>query len=254
MRRREFIALVGGAAAWPLAARAQQQPLPIVGFLHPGKPDAATHILAGFRRGLKEVGLVEGQSVAIEFRWANDQLERLPGLAADLVRNKVAVIVAGGGAASALAAKATTSTIPIVVPFGSDPIKLGLVASLSRPGGNITGVTFIATELVGKRLDLLRELVPQATTIGFLSQIPDRMAQGTDIVAAARAMGRQIVVLEIRSDHDFKPAFASAVERGAGALVAGTYPLFASNRARLATLAAHHKIPTIYPYREYVLD
>jgi putative tryptophan/tyrosine transport system substrate-binding protein len=193
--------------------------------------------------------------VAIEYRWAEGHHDRLPSLAAELVRNEVAVIVAAGGAASALAAKAATSTIPIVVTFGADPVKLGLVASLSRPGGNITGVTFLATELVGKRLDLLRALVPQATTIAFLSQTqdPTAAAQESDIVAAARAMRGQIIDLEIRSDQDFEPAFANAVERGVGAIVVGTYPLFSLNRDRLSALAGHHKIPAIYPNREYVL-
>jgi putative tryptophan/tyrosine transport system substrate-binding protein len=257
LKRREFIALFGGAAtAWPLAVRAQQPAMPVIGFLHPGKPDGYTRVVAGLREGLKEAGFVEGQNMVIEFRWANDHVERLPALAADLVRNQVAAIVAGGGAASALAAKAATSTIPIILPFGADPIKLGLVASLNRPGGNVTGVTFITTELTGKRLELLCEAVPQAAMIAFLTDPRDPTAeeQGSDIVAAARALGRQMIVLEARSDRDFEAAFATLIERRAGALVIGSYPLFTSNRAKLLGLEARHKIPAIHHYREFAVD
>jgi putative ABC transport system substrate-binding protein len=243
LKRREFIALFGGAAtAWPLAVRAQQPAMPVIGFLHPGKPDGYTRVVAGLREGLKEAGFVEGQNMVIEFRWANDHVERLPALAADLVRNQVAAIVAGGGAASALAAKAATSTIPIILPFGADPIKLGLVASLNRPGGNVTG--------------LLCEAVPQAAMIAFLTDPRDPTAeeQGSDIVAAARALGRQMIVLEARSDRDFEAAFATLIERRAGALVIGSYPLFTSNRAKLLGLEARHKIPAIHHYREFAVD
>ena len=256
MRRREFIALLGGAAAWPVAARAQQPAMPVVGFLHYGLSAPHAHVLAAFRQGLKESGFVEGQNVAIEQRWAENQLDRLPELAAELVRRQVAVILSGGGAASALAAKAATSTIPIVLAFGSDPVQLGLVASLSRPGGNVTGATFLATELMAKRLDLLRELVPQATTIAYLADTRSVTGQGMlrDMLAAAATLGRQLAVVEARSDRDFEPAFPAFVERQAGALVVGASPLFDSNRDQLVALAARHKLPAIYQAREYALD
>ena len=256
MRRREFITLLGGAAAWPLAARAQQPAMPVVGFLHYGLSAPHAHVLAAFRQGLKESGFVEGQNVAIEQRWAENQLDRLPELAAELVRRQVAVILSGGGAASALAAKAATSTIPIVLAFGSDPVQLGLVASLSRPGGNVTGATFLATELMAKRLDLLRELVPQATTIAYLADTRSVTGQGMlrDMLAAAATLGRQLAVVEARSDRDFEPAFPAFVERQAGALVVGASPLFDSNRDQLVALAARHKLPAIYQAREYALD
>ena len=258
MNRREIITRLGCAAAlatasWPLAARAQQPATPVIGFLHLAKPDAYTHALAGLRRGLKEAGYVESRNVAIEYRWANDQFDRLPALAADLVHRQVAVIVAGGGATPALAAKAATSKIPIVVPFGSDPVKLGLITSLNRPGGNVTGVTFITTELSSKRLDLLRELVPQAMTVAHLvdPRGPTVDQQTRDMLAAARALGRNVIVVEARSDRDLETAFANLVKRKAGALVVGGFPFFSSNRDKVLALAARHSIPTIYPWREF---
>ena len=256
MKRREFITLLGGAAAWPLAARAQQPSMPVIGFLHAAKSDGYAHVVAGFRRGLEDAGFVVDRNVAIEFHWANDEPERLPMLAADLVRRRVAMIVAGGGAGPALAAKAATSTIPIVVAFGSDPVKLGLVASLNRPSGNVTGVTFITTELAGKRVDLLRELIPQVTTIAYLSdpRAPTVRPQTSDTLAAARALGRELIVLEARSERDFEPAFATLVERRAGALVVGAFPFFVSNRNRVVALAARYRVPAIYQYREFTID
>lgn len=257
MRRREFIRLLGGAtAALPFAASAQQAAMPVIGFLHTGIADRYTNVLAGFRQGLKEAGFEEGQNVAIQFRWANDQPGRLPTLAAELVRRRVAVILAGGGAASALSAKAATSTIPIVLALGSDPVQLGLVASLNQPGGNVTGVTFITTELVAKRLDLLRELVPEATTIAFLFDPGNPTAKGqmSDMLAAAQALGQRLVVLEARSDHDFERAFTTLAERRAGALVVGAFQLFTSNSDKLVALAARYKIPAIYQHREFALN
>ena len=249
---------------WPLAARAQQPAMPVVGFLHYGAATPYAHLVAAFRQGLKDSGFVEGQNVAIEYRWANNEIHRLPDLAAELVRRQVAVILVGGGGPSALAAKAATSTIPIVFAFGSNPVELGLVTSLSRPGGNVTGVTVLTTELMAKRLDLLRELVPQATTVAYLADARSVLGQGMlhDMLAAAATLGRQLAIVEARSDHDLEPtfaafverAFATFVERQASALVCGASALFDSNRDQLVALAARHKLPAIYQGREYVLD
>src|SRR5262249_33610824 len=264
MKRRDFITLLGGVAAWPFAAWAQQPAMPVVGFLHYGSAMPHAHVLAAFRQGLKESGFVEGRNVAIEQRWADNETHRLPDLAADLVRHQVAVILVGGGGPSALAAKAATSTIPIVLALRAGPVQLGLVASLSRPGGNVTGVTFVTTELMAKRLDLLRELVPQATMIAYLADTRYVGGQGMlhDMLAAAATLGRQLVVVEARSDRDFEPAFgafverafAAFVERQPGALVVGASSLFDSNRDQLVALAARHKLPAIYQAREYAVD
>ncbi len=242
MKRRELITLIGGAAAtWPLAARAQQPAMPVVGFLHVAFPTPYTQQLLAFRQGLKQSGYVEGQNVAIEYRWANNEIERLPELAADLVRRQVAVIVAAGGPPSALAAKAATSTIPIVLVFGADPVRLGLVANLSRPGGNVTGVTFLTTELMAKRLELLRELIPQATTVAYLVD-PRSGVSAQDMVrdtlAAAGVLGRQITVMEARGVQDFEPAFAmetpfaSEVSMSEKSSRAKTQPTCQSSRPR----------------------
>jgi ABC-type uncharacterized transport system substrate-binding protein len=257
LRRREFVTLLGGAAAaWPLVARAQQSAMPVIGFLHIAFPGPYTQHLVAFRQGLKQSGYVEGQNLAIEYRWASNETDRLPELAADLVRRQVALIVAAGGPPSALAAKAATSTIPIVLVFGADAVRLGLVASLNLPGGNVTGVTFVTTELMAKRLELLRELIPQATTVAYL--VDPRSGTGQemlrDTLAAAGVLGRQIAVMEARSDRDFGPAFATFFERQAGALVVGPSQLFDSNRDQLVALAARHKLAAIYQAREYVLD
>jgi ABC-type uncharacterized transport system substrate-binding protein len=257
LRRREFVTLLSGAAAsWPLVARAQQPAIPVIGFLHIAFPGPYTQHLVAFRQGLKQSGYVEDQNVAIEYRWANNESDRLPELAADLVRRQVALIIAAGGPPSALAAKAATSTIPIVLVFGADAVRLGLVASLNRPGGNITGVTFLTTELMAKRLEFLRELIPHATTDAYLVDPRSGTGQETlrDTLAAAGVLGRQIIVVEARSDRDFEPAFATFVERQAGALVVGPSQLFDSNRDQLVALAARHKMPAIYQAREYVLD
>jgi putative ABC transport system substrate-binding protein len=218
LERRAFMTLLGGAAAWPIAARAEQQPaMPVIGFLHSSSAEPYTHVVTAFRRDLKQSGYVEGHNVAIEYRWANNDLDRLPELAADLVRRQVAVIVSAGGASSALAAKAATSTIPIVLAFGSDPVRLGLVASMSRPGGNVSGATFRTTELMAKRLDLLRELVPQTKTVAFLA--PDQRVvaaqeQVSDIRAGAAALGLKVAVAEARNENDFEPAFADLCNAG----------------------------------------
>jgi putative tryptophan/tyrosine transport system substrate-binding protein len=261
MRRREFIAGLGGAAvAWPPALRAQQPAMPVVGFLHLGAPDAQIDRVAGFRQGLKEAGYLEGQNVVVEYRWANGQVEQIRALAADLVRRRVAAILAGGGDPSAVAAKAATSDIPIVFAFGTDPVKLGLVASLNRPGGNVTGVTVISNELGGKRLDLLRQLVPDATTVGYLTAPGPNNTQLTyeeimsEMTTAARALGRQLVVVETPSEADFEAAFATLEKNRAGALVVGGFALFTNRRDKLLPLVARYKIPAIYQSREFPLD
>jgi putative ABC transport system substrate-binding protein len=254
MRRREFIALLGGAvaASWPPPARGQQRALPVVGFLDPLWPNSG---VAEFHRGLEEGGYVEGKNVAIEFRWANGRLERLRDLAVDLVQRQVAVIVASGAVGSALAAKAATSTIPIVIAGGADPVRYGLAASLARPEGNITGVTYLLNELAGKRLSLLCDMAPLATTVGYL--VGDQRGEVTqqdtgNFLAAARAIGRQAIVLECRRDSDIETAFATLVERQASALVVSAFPLAANNRRRILALAALQKIPTIYPQPAYM--
>jgi putative tryptophan/tyrosine transport system substrate-binding protein len=257
LRRREFVTLLGGAAAsWPLVARTQQPALPMIGFLHVAFPGPYTQHLVAFHQGLRQSGYVEGQNVAIEYRWANNDNDQLPELAADLVRRRVALIVAAGGSASALAAKDATATIPIVLLFGSDPLRLGLVSSLNRPGGNVTGVTFLTTELMPKRLELLRELIPQATTLAYLADLRFVLGQEMlrDTLAAAGVLGQQIAVMEARSNRDFELAFATFVERQVGALIVAASQLFDSNRDQLVALAARHKMPAIYQAREYVLD
>jgi putative ABC transport system substrate-binding protein len=260
-RRREFIKVFGStAAAWPLVARAQQRAIPVVGFLHSQTPESYGRMLVGLHQGLKETGYVDGQNLAVEYRWGNNQRERLPQLAADLVRRGVDVIFAAGGFSAMLAVKAATSTIPIVIAYGGDPVSLGLIASLNRPGGNITGVTFITSELAGKRLELLRQLVPGITTVGYLSVDPQGTTSGvieqqtSDTLSAGRALGWQVVVVDVRSDRDFEAAFATLVKHRAGALVVGPIPFFTSNRDKLLALAARHRIPAIYQNREFILD
>jgi ABC-type uncharacterized transport system substrate-binding protein len=251
MRRRQFITLLGGAAAWPLAARAQQPVMPVIGFVRSTSLADSTHLVTAFRQGLKEAGYIEGQNAAIEYRWADNQIDRLPALVADLIRRPVAVIV--GNQLSALAAKAATSTVPIVFAYGGDPVIDGLVASLNRPGGNVTGVVFIAGVLGAKRLDLLRQLVPKATTIAMLvyPNTADTEAERRDVQAAALAIGQQLIVLDVSSDRDIETAFATFVERGAGALLVGTGAFTNSHRERIVALAARHALPASYNLREF---
>jgi putative tryptophan/tyrosine transport system substrate-binding protein len=257
LRRREVIKLLGGAAAaWPLMVRAQQPVTPVIGFLGLSPPRPKSPLVAALLEGVADAGYVAGQNVAIEFRWANFQAPLLPGLAAELVGRQVAVIVTQGSPYAALAAKAATSTIPIVFEISEDPVKYGLVASLNRPGGNVTGITSLAADLAAKRLDLLLKLVPQVTKIGYLSgpsESPVFEASRSDMFAAGRALGREIIVLEVRR-LDFEAAFATAVEQGVGALMVGNYTLFGDrrNRDKILELAAHHKIPAMYPGRSYV--
>jgi putative tryptophan/tyrosine transport system substrate-binding protein len=224
MRRREFLGALGGAAAWPVVVRAQQPAMPVISYFNSGLPAAQVDNLSAFRQGLKDVGFVEGQSVSIEFRWAENQFDRLPALAADVVQRRPAVIVAN--TLSALRAKAATTAIPIVFTTGSDPVRDGLVTSLGRPGGNVTGVVFITGVLGGKRLELLRQFVPKATTIGMIvfPNTSETEAERTDLQAAAAAIGRQLIVLDIKSDGNIEAAFASLVARGVGALYVGTGP------------------------------
>jgi putative ABC transport system substrate-binding protein len=252
MKRREFITLLGGAAAWPLAARGQQA-TPVVGFLDPRSSDTMADRLRAFRQGLKDTGYVEGQNVAVEYRWAEGHNDRLPALVADLIRRPVVVIV--GNTPSAFAAKAATSTVPIVFATGSDPVKVGLVASLNRPGGNITGVSFLASELGAKRLELLRQLLPRATTIAMLAN-PDSAnteAERRDVQAAALAIGQQLTIFDVRNDRDIETAFATFVQRGIGALLVGTGAFTQSRRERIVTLAARDAVPAIYALREFVV-
>jgi putative tryptophan/tyrosine transport system substrate-binding protein len=256
MKRREFITLLGGAAAaWPLAARAQQPAMPVVGFLNGASPGAWKPYVEAFRQGLNEAGYLEGRTVAIEYRWAEGQYERLPSLAGDLVRRKVALIVATGATPPALAAKAATKTIPIVFTIGADPVKLGLVDSLNRPGGNVTGVHLFISQMEGKRLGLLRELVPSAVLIAVLlnPNNPNAATQLKDVQEAARALGQQIHILHASSEAELEAALATARQVSSGALLVAADPFFNSRRTYIIALAARHAIPAIYEQREHAL-
>ena len=253
MKRREFIAFFGGAAAiaWPLAARAQKPALPVIGFLNGEKSAEYKHFVEAFRRGLNETGIIEDQNARVEFRWGEGHPDRLPALAADLVRSRVAVIVATGG--SNLVAKAATTTIPIVCAIGGDPVKMGFVASINRPGGNITGVSVFTTTLEAKRLELLHELVPKAPVVGVLfdPNWSGATEQLPEIEAAARAIALTIQVLNVSSEGDIDAAFATLVKAGAGALSVSGGPFFVSRRDQIIALAARHAIPAVYELREF---
>jgi putative ABC transport system substrate-binding protein len=254
VRRREFIAVLGAAAAWPLAARAQQPVVPVIGFLHPASPDGVGDRLRAFRQGLKDVGFVEGENLAIVYRWAENQLDRLPELAADLVRRQVAVI-ATAAPPSTFAAKTATTTIPIVFIVSGDPVGLGLVASLARPGGNLTGVNFFATELAAKRLELLRELAPAAARIAVLVDPTNAtVTESTlrDVETAARVMGLQIQVLKASTSREIDVAFTSFGSERPDALFVASSPLLADRGVQLALLAVLHRLPAIYPWRDFV--
>jgi putative ABC transport system substrate-binding protein len=252
MHRRRFIALLGGAIALPWAGAAQQKAMPVIGFLGIESPESDTLRVTPFRRGLNETGYVEGQNVAIEYRWAPGQYDQLPALAADLVRRQVTVIAAGG-IPSAFAAKAATSTIPIVFAAGIDPVQSGLVASLNRPGGNITGVAILTAELAAKRLDLLHELVPTATVVALLVNPADPVTdvETRNLQDAARSLGLKLHILPASTASEIDAAFGSLVELRAGALVVSTDPFLTNQRAQIVALAARHAVPAIYVWREY---
>jgi putative ABC transport system substrate-binding protein len=254
MRRREFITLLGGAAAWPLAAHAQQAAVPVVGFVYPGVPELSTGIVAAFRKGLNEAGFIEGRNVTVEFRFAYNDNARLPELAADLAQRRVAVIATPGSTPSALAAKAATTTIPIVFGIGPDPVEIGLVASLNRPGGNITGVSSMNAELGAKRLGLLHELLPTAVRFAVLVNPNNRNVEALtrDAQATASALSRQVEIFPASSTREIDAAFVSLLQKRADALLVSPDPLFDSRRVQLVTLATHHRLPTIYPFRENV--
>ena len=252
MKRRDFITLLCGAtAAWPLAARAQQPAMPVVGFLRSTPATGFAYIVDPFRQGLNDAGFVEGKNVAIEYRWADNQRDRLPGLAADLMRRQVAAIV-GGGVPAAQAGKAATTTTPIVFVIGADPVRVGLVASINRPGGNITGVVFSVVPWA-KLLGMLDELVPKASIITVLldPNSPDVESQSRDLEEAARAIGRQILMVNAANEREFHAAFAKVVQAGAGGLLIPATVFFFSQRRQLAALAARHALPTVYSLREY---
>jgi putative tryptophan/tyrosine transport system substrate-binding protein len=253
LKRRQFITLLAGAAAaWPVAARAQQPTIPVVGYVHSDSPQTVASLLAAFREGLSETGYVEGQNVAIEYRWAQNDLSRIPELVADLVRRRVDVIAAPGSSAVALAAKAATTTIPIVFSLGLDPVQLGLVASLSRPGGNITGVNSMSNELVAKRLGLLHELLPTAIRFGVLVNPQNPTTDESlkkDVEAAAAAIGPQIDFFTASTGAEIDTAFGSLLQRRADALVVHPDNLFINRRVQLITLAARHAVPVMYPLR-----
>ena len=255
MKRREFITLLGSAAAaWPLAARAQQPAMPVIGFLHGASPEGYAPMVTAFRQGLKEGGYVEGQNARIEYRWAEGQYDRLPALAADLIRRQVTVIAATSSPAARVA-KAATSTVPIVFTTGDDPIKLGLVASLNRPGGNLTGVSHLIVELGSKQLGLLREVAPGMTTIAVLlnPNFPGTERQLRDVEAAAGVLGLQLMVLRVSTAREIEAAFATLTRQGGVALLVGVDPFFMAFRDDIIALAARHAIPAMYPVREFAV-
>jgi putative ABC transport system substrate-binding protein len=253
MRRREFITLLGAAAAWPLVARAQQKPT--IGFLNSGSANAYPDRIIAFHQGLRQLGYVEGENVAVDYRWAFGEYERLPALAAELVERRVSVLIATGGEPAALAAKSATSTIPIVFAIGGDPIKLGLVASYNRPGGNATGANILAAEMDGKRLGLLHELIPNAARVGLLlnPNFPAYSTQLNELQRAATIIGLQVEVLRANTDGEIDAAFEIASRKRVGALILAASPFFDTRRDKLVALATRHSLPTVYHFREFAV-
>jgi ABC-type uncharacterized transport system substrate-binding protein len=251
VHRRSFITLLGGAAAWPMAARAQQPAMPVIGFLRSSSAANSTHFVGAFQRGLGEAGFVEGKNVAIDYHWTEDQPDRLPAIAVELVQRRVAAIVATGIAMPAL--KAATAAVPIIFVTGYDPVRTGFVTSLSRPGGNVTGVVFTITDLVAKRLALLHELVPKAAVIAVLldPNQQDVEAELREAEAAGRGLERKILIVKATTDREFKPAFAAMMQAGAGALLVGGGPVFMNQRRQLVALAVRHGLPASFPTRDY---
>jgi ABC-type uncharacterized transport system substrate-binding protein len=256
LRRRQFLTLLASTAVtWPLAARAQQPAMPVIGFLNSQSPGGYTGSLRGFRQGLKDAGYVEGENLTVEYRWAHNELNQLPALASELVRRHVAVIATSGGTLSALAAKAATTTIPIVFTVGDDPVRRGLVASLARPGGNLTGITFLAIDLSAKRLELLRELVPGTARVAVLVNPAEAAVAGTtlrDVETAARGFGLQVQVFRADTADEINAAFESMERERPDALFVGATALFVGRHIQLAQLAAFHRIPAVYPLRDFV--
>ena len=254
MRRRRFIALIGSAVAWPLAARAQQAKVPVIGFLGSGSLETDAFRVTAFRQGLSEMGYVEGQNVAFEFRWAGHEFDRMPALATDLVRREVTLIAAIGASPSALAAKAATATIPVVFATGLDPVELGLVASLNRPGKNLTGVSFLINSLVAKQFELLHEAVPKAAVIGFLvnPSSPGTEPGIKDIQAAANAVGQKVVVVKAAAANDFETAFDALVQQGVGAVLVNGDAFFTTQQKQIVAMAASRALPSIAGNREFV--
>jgi putative tryptophan/tyrosine transport system substrate-binding protein len=253
LKRRDFITLLGTAAVWSLAARAQQPAMPVIGYLSARSPEDTAHLVEAFRRGLNEVGFVEGRNVTVEYRWALGQANRLPELAADLVRKPVTVLVSSGGESAALAAKAATSTIPLAFIIGGDPVKLGLAVSYSRPGGNATGISILTVSMEPKRLELLRELVPQASTIGALldPSFPPYESQLRDVRDAARALGLRVQELRASTDAEIDTAFEAVAQQHIRALLVASGPFYDTRRDKLVALAARHAVPTMYHFREF---
>jgi putative ABC transport system substrate-binding protein len=255
VKRRAFITLLGSAAAWPIAAHAQQPAMPVIGYLSGATFETMREYVAAFHRGLADAGFAEGRNVAIEYRWAEGHNDRLPALATDLARRDVAIIVVGSSTPGALAAKAATQTIPIVFQIGTDPVKVGLVASLARPGGNITGITIINVELIAKCLELMHNLMPPATTVAVLVNPANILQTATEkgvLQDAARALGARVVILNASSPSEIESTFATLVGERVGALVVSGETFFLTQRDRLVELAAHYAVPTIYAYREFV--
>jgi putative ABC transport system substrate-binding protein len=253
MRRREFITLLGGAAAWPLVARAQQA-MPVVGFLSGRSLGSSVQVLAAFRQGLSETGYVEGRNINIEYRWAEGHYDRLPALARELVRIPVDIIGSFGGPITAQAAQRATTTIPIVFTTGEDPVETGLVASISRPGGNLTGVNFLSASLGGKRLELLRFLVPNVAEVAVLVNLASNSgrAQANELEEAGRALAQKITVLNASVDEEIDAVFRTLVERGIGALIVSADPYFGARTERIVALSAYNKIPSMFQFRDYV--